>query len=96
MRWLCHIAALHRTIVVLSMAVVALTVSGVTEQLAVAGAPATSGGGTSLIGKLEGPEVVTDPAQFPKSFKEAPQLADWSKPVSSRRWRSASARTPWC
>ena len=28
-----------------------------------------------LIGKLEGPEVVTDPAKFPKTFKEAPQLA---------------------
>jgi peptide/nickel transport system substrate-binding protein len=71
------------------MAVVALTVSGVTEQLAVAGAPAASGGGTSLIGKLEGPEVVTDPAQFPKSFKEAPQLAELVKagklpPVTER------------
>ena len=61
------------------MAIVALTVSGVTEQLAVAGAPAASGGGTSLIGKLEGPEVITDPAQFPKSFKEAPQLAELVK-----------------
>jgi peptide/nickel transport system substrate-binding protein len=75
MRWLGHIVALRRSIVVLGMAVVALTVSGVTERLAVTGAPAASGGGTSLIGKLEGPEVVTDPAQFPKNFKEAPQLA---------------------
>src|SRR5678816_1803961 len=31
--------------------------------------------GTSLIGKLEGPEVVTDASKFPKTFKEAPQLA---------------------
>ncbi len=89
MRWLGHIVALHRSIVVLSMAIVALTVSGVTEQLAVAGAPAASGGGTSLIGKLEGPEVITDPAQFPKSFKEAPQLAELVKagklpPVAER------------
>src|SRR5262245_55693932 len=30
--------------------------------------------GSDLVGKLEGPEVVTDPAKFPKSFKEAPQL----------------------
>lgn len=75
MRWLCQRAALHKSIVVLVSVVVALAVNGVTEQLAVAGAPAASGGGTSLIGKLEGPEVVTDPAQFPKSFKEAPQLA---------------------
>ena len=35
--------------------------------------------GTSLIGKLEGPEVITDPAKFPKSFKEAPQLAELVK-----------------
>jgi ABC-type transport system substrate-binding protein len=31
--------------------------------------------GSELMGKLEGPEGVTDPAKFPKSFKEAPQLA---------------------
>ncbi|MGH2532797.1 MAG: ABC transporter substrate-binding protein [Thermomicrobiales bacterium] len=29
-----------------------------------------------LIGTLEGPEVVTDPAQFPTAFQEAAQLAD--------------------
>jgi peptide/nickel transport system substrate-binding protein len=44
---------------------------------------------TSLIGKLEGPQVVTDPAQFPKAFKEAPQLAELVKqgklpPVAQR------------
>ena len=33
------------------------------------------GAGKSLIGKLEGPEVVTDPAKFPKTFNEAPQFA---------------------
>jgi peptide/nickel transport system substrate-binding protein len=31
--------------------------------------------GKSLIGKLEGPEVVTDPAKFPRTLSEAPQLA---------------------
>src|SRR6267143_5202238 len=31
--------------------------------------------GGQLIGKLEGPEVVTDPAKAPKTFNEAPQLA---------------------
>ena len=31
--------------------------------------------GSGLIGKLEGPEVVTEPSQWPKSFHEAPQLA---------------------
>jgi hypothetical protein len=48
---------------------------------AIAAAPAASGGST-LIGKLEGPAVVTDPAQTPKSFQEA------------HPWPSASARTP--
>jgi peptide/nickel transport system substrate-binding protein len=79
MRWLGHIMALRRSIVVLSIVVVAWTVSGVTERLASGGAPAAGGGGTSLIGKLEGPVVVTDPAQFPKSFKEAPQLTELVK-----------------
>src|SRR5262245_6552164 len=35
--------------------------------------------GAHLIGKLEGPEVVTDPAQMPKRFREAPQLAELVK-----------------
>ncbi len=35
--------------------------------------------GANLIGKLEGAEVVTDPALYPKSFKEAPQLAELVK-----------------
>jgi peptide/nickel transport system substrate-binding protein len=53
------------------------------------GAPGASGGGTSLIGKLEGPEVVTDPAKFPKIYKEAPRLAELVKasklpPVAER------------
>src|SRR5262245_49651501 len=35
--------------------------------------------GANLIGKLEGPEVITDPALYPKSFKEAPALAELVK-----------------
>src|SRR6266496_4437047 len=35
--------------------------------------------GDQPIGKLEGPTVVTDPAQFPKTFKEAPMLAELVK-----------------
>src|SRR5438132_5752413 len=31
--------------------------------------------GKSLVGKLEGPEVVTDAAKLPKTFEEAPQVA---------------------
>src|SRR5262249_799607 len=54
-----------------------------------AGALAQGTGKSSLIGKLEGPEVVTDPAKFPKTFKEAPQLAELVKagklpPVAER------------
>src|SRR2546430_14010191 len=45
--------------------------------------------GANLIGKLEGAEVVTDPALIPKTFKEAPQLAELVKagklpPVAER------------
>ncbi len=59
------------------------TAAGTPTQ-APAGAPTTSGGakpalGANLVGKLEGAEVITDPAQIPKSFKEAPQLADMVK-----------------
>ncbi len=32
--------------------------------------------GAQFIGKLEGPEILRDPAKFPKTFKEAPMLAD--------------------
>src|SRR5690606_32338918 len=32
--------------------------------------------GSQLIGTLEGPEIVLDPARFPASFSEAPALAD--------------------
>jgi peptide/nickel transport system substrate-binding protein len=35
--------------------------------------------GAHLIGRLEGAEVVTDPAQVPKRFNEAPQLAELVK-----------------
>src|SRR5262245_31004385 len=33
----------------------------------------------NLIGKLEGAEVVLDPARYPKSFNEAPMLAELVK-----------------
>jgi peptide/nickel transport system substrate-binding protein len=35
--------------------------------------------GSQLIGKLEGPTVVTDAAQFPKAFREAPAFAEMVK-----------------
>ena len=49
----------------------------------VAAQSATTGGapkiGSSLIGKLEGPEIIRDDKAFPKTFKEAPILADQVK-----------------
>lgn len=35
--------------------------------------------GSSLIGKLEGPEIILDAKTFPKSYKEAPALAEQVK-----------------
>jgi hypothetical protein len=35
--------------------------------------------GAALIGKQEGPEIVTDESQWPKTLNEAPQLADLVK-----------------
>jgi peptide/nickel transport system substrate-binding protein len=56
-----------------SRIVMALVVGLLTTVLA-AGALAQMAK-SGLIGKLEGPEVVTDPAKFPKTLNEAPQLA---------------------
>src|SRR5947199_9618122 len=63
-------------------------VAGAVSAGVAAGALAANTG-KSLIGKLEGPEVVTDPTKFPKTFKEAPQLAELVKagklpPVAER------------
>ncbi|MBV9356433.1 MAG: ABC transporter substrate-binding protein [Chloroflexi bacterium] len=51
---------------------------------AAAGAPAAAAGGgkpdlSQLLGKLDGATIVSDPAQMPKSFHEAPMLADLVK-----------------
>jgi ABC-type transport system substrate-binding protein len=48
--------------------------AGVVSAVVVAGALAQVGK-SSLVGKLEGPEVVIDAARVPKAFHEAPQLA---------------------
>jgi peptide/nickel transport system substrate-binding protein len=54
-----------------------LTIVGIAAALVggVAVGALAQGAGKSLIGKLEGPEVVTEPAKFPKTFNEAPQFA---------------------
>ena len=61
---------------------------GLLALLLIAGLAWGQGGG-ALIGNLEGPEVVTDEAQWPKAFNEAPQLAELVKqgklpPVAER------------
>jgi len=67
---------------------VALVV-GALSGIVAAGALAQVASKSTLIGKLEGPEVVTDAAKVPKAFKEAPQLAEQVKagklpPVAER------------
>ncbi|HSF30275.1 MAG TPA: ABC transporter substrate-binding protein [Candidatus Tectomicrobia bacterium] len=89
MRRLCLRRKSCNGLFLLIIALTAFVVRGLTDWEATAGAPAPSGAGTSLIGKLEGPEVITDAAKFPKSFKEAPQLAELVKagklpPVAER------------
>ncbi len=44
-----------------------------------ADAPKSAKIGSSLIGKLEGPEIILDAKAFPKTFKEAPILAEQVK-----------------
>ena len=41
--------------------------------------PGAESPGKQLIGKLEGPTIITDAAQMPKAFKEAPVLAELVK-----------------
>lgn len=63
--------------------------SSAASAAASAGASGPPKIGSSLIGKLEGPTVITDTAQWPKTFSEAPQLAELVKagklpPVAER------------
>src|SRR4029453_6470122 len=71
-----------KTFVVLSVLIGVFLVcmaSGRLERWATAQTPAASGTGNALIGKLEGPEGIGDPAHVPQTFKEAPQLAELVK-----------------
>jgi hypothetical protein len=57
--------------------------SGLLVSAALLMAPSTAwaqqpGGGlaaSGLVGELQGPELVLDPAKWPKSFNESPELA---------------------
>ncbi|HET7092311.1 MAG TPA: hypothetical protein VFI22_02510, partial [Thermomicrobiales bacterium] len=68
--------------------IAALSVAGA-SMLGARPAGAQDKPGSDLIGKLEGPEIITDPKAFPTKFNEAPQLADLVKqgklpPVAER------------
>jgi peptide/nickel transport system substrate-binding protein len=56
-----------------------VTFGGLTPTLARAGQAPESKLGAQFIGTLEGPEIIRDPATFPKTFKEAPMLAELVK-----------------
>jgi peptide/nickel transport system substrate-binding protein len=57
-----------------------VTAAGVALPSSIVGAAQTSAPlGAQFIGKLEGPEIIRDPAKFPKAFKEAPMLAELVK-----------------
>src|SRR5215510_15564441 len=73
---------------VLTMTLIVLLLWGLAYR-DIARAASDSSSRSSLIGALEGPEVVTDLARFPLSFKEAPQLTELVKagklpPVAER------------
>jgi peptide/nickel transport system substrate-binding protein len=57
-----------------SMGLAGALALGSAESIAQAAGSAPPKLGSSLIGKLEGPQVVVDTKAFPKSFKEAPML----------------------
>ena len=62
-----------------SMAAGAVSLGGLAPTLVQAGQAAEPKLGARLIGKLEGPEIIRDVAKFPKTFKEAPMLAELVK-----------------
>src|SRR3989441_5373884 len=64
---------------VLRAGLVALTAAQLPDRLVSRALAQGAKPGANLIGKLEGAEVVTDPARYPKTFKEAPQLAELVK-----------------
>ena len=65
----------------------------ITSTMAKAADLAASG----LVGELQGPTMITDPAQWPKKFSEAPMLAELVKAGQTAAGRAApSGRAAWC
>jgi peptide/nickel transport system substrate-binding protein len=57
----------------------AVTLAGLAPTAALAGEKGEPKLGAQLIGKLEGPSLILDPAKWPKKFGEAPALAELVK-----------------
>src|SRR4029434_7763865 len=70
----------RRAVLRLGLLTIASTTGGQAVFVFAPGAAAqTTKPGANLIGKLEGAVVVTDPTLYPKSFREAPALAELVK-----------------
>ena len=80
---------LRTVLVAAGLGVIATLALSSNEALSQTGAAPPPKIGSSLIGKLEGPEVILDAKAYPKGFKDAPMLADQVKakklpPVAQR------------
>jgi len=78
-----------RNAALLSGGLAAVGVPGTVRGQTAGGAAAPPKLGAQLIGKLEGPELILDPAKWPTKFSEAPMLAELVKqgklpPVTER------------
>ena len=62
-----------------SLAAGAVSLTGLAPTLVRAGQASEAKLGGQFIGKLEGPEIIRDATKFPKTFKEAPILAELVK-----------------
>src|SRR5438105_14193359 len=71
--------SMRSALVLVSLALIAALAMGSGAAVAQAATPAPAKIGSSLIGKLEGPEIILDAKAFPKTFKEAPILAEQVK-----------------
>ena len=67
--------SMHPVFVLAGLGLVGMLAMGSGVGIAQPAAPAPAKIGSSLIGKLEGPEIILDAKAFPKTFKEAPMLA---------------------
>ena len=70
---------LWHTLKVLALIAAIWQLLGPVGREATADTPEARAGAGALVGTLEGPTVITDPAQFPKSFNASPALAELVK-----------------